>query len=172
MENKTKITIAAFPIVDATPVGSTSVLEFAKMETRSKIKLTHEHNIANNVVTKRNVSSNSNYKVNAGSRANTRNYNADHAGWRVVFDFINNRKHLDKELVIVKVRRFQKLTNILMASVSKDNNWQGAESFHSTSPFDDPNVAWFSVGINRKVINNQDNQISDRNQGNKTSVLE
>lgn len=59
-------------------------------------KLTHQDNIANDVVTERNVSGDGNHEVNTGSGANTRNNNTDHARWGVVLDFIYNRKHLDK----------------------------------------------------------------------------
>lgn len=63
MENKTRTTIAAFPMVEATPVGSRMCQHEAHKSTAAE-SLTHGYDISNNGVAKSDVSSNGYQDVN------------------------------------------------------------------------------------------------------------
>lgn len=63
MENKTRTTIAAFPMVEATPVGSIMCQHEAHKSTAVEV-LTHGYDISDNGVAKSDVSSNSHQDVN------------------------------------------------------------------------------------------------------------
>lgn len=77
MENRTKMTIAALPTVEATPVGSEYVYVsqiwrryMVKgrfwVERGEKRKLTHQDNVSHNVISKGNIPSNGDQYVNTG----------------------------------------------------------------------------------------------------------
>lgn len=56
--------------------------------------LTHGHNVALNVVAKREISGDGNENVNRRRRTNTAANNGNQASGRVVLDLVQNRKHL------------------------------------------------------------------------------
>lgn len=97
MENRTSTTIAALPIVEATPVGSKghhvstgrSLYVFMIREI-----LTHGHNVSNNGITKSDVPGNGHQDIDRCRGPNARPNNSHNAGWGVVLDFVDDGEHL------------------------------------------------------------------------------
>ncbi|KAH8712776.1 hypothetical protein HC256_005950 [Beauveria bassiana] len=61
---------------------------------------------------------------------------------------------------------------VLVACIGKYDDWQGAQCLDGASPFNNANVAGVSVGISSKVVDNQDDQVADGDEGDDASVFE
>lgn len=59
-----------------------------------------------------------------------------------------------------------------MTCVSKDYHWQCTQCRYDTSRLDNPNIVWAGVRVDRKVVDDQNDEISNRNQSNQTGILE
>ena len=97
MLNVTRMTIAALPIVEATD-GASVCDVLVNGTTDMKVSRTHHHDVALDIAAKGEVSGDGGKDVYTSGRADARANDADYAGWRSVFNLIDDRKHLTRRV--------------------------------------------------------------------------
>lgn len=61
---------------------------------------------------------------------------------------------------------------ILVTRISKYDDRQGAQGLDGASPFNDANLTRVSVGVGSKVVDDEDNQVANGDEGDDAGVLE
>ncbi len=88
----------------------------------------------------------------------------------VISNLVENREHLEQ--VSGCMRTWESNVYILMARIRKDNDWETAQARDSTSPSDDSDWSSISHCVSfDEVANNQNDQVSNRNERDDTGVL-
>lgn len=61
---------------------------------------------------------------------------------------------------------------VLMACISKHHDWQSAQRLNWTRPVDNANIAGVSVRIGSEMVDDQDNEVANRDESNNAGVFE